>query len=209
LHPLRTASASGSAACLGRAFRVGRARRRAVLVAVTALLAATAVLVAAAPQAQADAASKIVLRCTHGESLSGFSQQAYRKALRTLPTEVAEYTECAELIRRAQLAAAGGGRGGGGGGVTGSGGTSVVGPSGAIAVTPVEQRAIESAHHSGSAPVHIGNQLVRPGVVHADIASAVSALPTPLLAVLAFLLASVLAVGTGALRHRVHLPRSH
>ena len=56
----------------------------------------------------------IINRCTHGQSLSGFSQQAYRRALQELPTEVEEYSDCANLIRRAQLAAAGGAGGGAG-----------------------------------------------------------------------------------------------
>src|SRR5207237_5789767 len=65
--------------------------------------------------ARADVGATIIERCTHGQSLSGFSQQDYRRALQELPAEVEEYSDCANLIRRAQLAAAGGGRGGGGG----------------------------------------------------------------------------------------------
>ena len=61
--------------------------------------------------ASADIGTKIIERCTHGQSLSGFSQQDYRRALKELPTEVEEYSDCANLIRRAQLAAAGGGGG--------------------------------------------------------------------------------------------------
>ena len=56
-----------------------------------------------------DTGTKIIERCTHGQSISGFSQQAYRRALAELPTEVEEYSDCANLIRRAQLAAAAGG----------------------------------------------------------------------------------------------------
>ena len=50
----------------------------------------------------------IIIRCTHGESLSGFSQAAYHQALQELPTEVEEYSPCGNEIRHAQLAAAAG-----------------------------------------------------------------------------------------------------
>jgi uncharacterized membrane protein len=49
----------------------------------------------------------------------------------------------------------------------------------------------------------VGDQVIHPGVVHASIASAVSSLPTPLLAVLAFLLTCVLLVSGWALRRYV------
>jgi hypothetical protein len=45
--------------------------------------------------------------------------------------------------------------------------------------------------------------VVHPGVVHADIASAFSSLPTPLLAVLLFLLACAVALAGGVVRNRV------
>src|ERR1700739_4071776 len=81
------------------------------------LLAAGAlllVLFSGAP-APADVGATLIQRCTHGQSLSGFSQQDYRRALQELPAEVEEYSDCANLIRRAQLAAAGGQGGSGGG----------------------------------------------------------------------------------------------
>jgi hypothetical protein len=49
----------------------------------------------------------------------------------------------------------------------------------------------------------VGSQIIRPGVVHVDIASALSSLPNPLLVILAFLLACALALAGGALRNRV------
>ena len=82
----------------------GRPRRRLHRV---ALVAALLVLVSP-PSARADVGATIIERCTHGQSLGGFSQQDYQRALQELPTEVEEYSECGNLIRRAQLAAAGG-----------------------------------------------------------------------------------------------------
>jgi len=57
--------------------------------------------------ANADIGEKIILRCTHGESLRGFSQKDYGKALKELETSTEEYSDCASLIHQAQLAAAG------------------------------------------------------------------------------------------------------
>ncbi len=99
-----------------------------------------------------DVGETIINRCTHGESLSGFSQQDYRKALQELPTEVEEYTDCANLIRHAQLAA------GAGKGLAraASAGTA------AIPATPAE-RATLRARPAGSPPLQVGGQIDPPG----------------------------------------------
>jgi hypothetical protein len=170
------------------------ARRGHGLLLLGALLAIA--LQPAVPAANADQGEAIILRCTHGQSLSGFSQSAYKQALKDLNADTEEYTDCSSLIRQAQLAAAGS-RGGGGGGSSG-------GPSApAVVPTPAERRAITSAGHARAAPVQVGEQAIHPGVVHVDVASALSSLPTPLLAVLAFLLTCLLLVAGGALRNRV------
>jgi hypothetical protein len=147
-----------------------------------------AMLLLIAPPARADVGATIIERCTHGQSLSGFSQQAYRQALQELPTEVEEYSDCANLIRRAQLAAAGGSAGG---------------AIAAIPLTPAERAALQRAPEAGTAPLQVGSQTVRPGVVPVNIASALSSLPTPLLATLAFLLACLLLVMGDVVRDRV------
>jgi len=159
-----------------------------------ALLLAATLLAAAAP-ASADVGETIIQRCTHGQSLSGFSQSDYSKALKELSADAEEYTDCAAQIRQAQLAAAGGG---------GSGSAAVPVP---IAATPAEQRAISKAARAGASPVRVGAQVIHPGVVHANVASAFSTLPTPLLALIAFLLAFLLAVAGGALRNRIRARR--
>jgi hypothetical protein len=153
-----------------------------------------------ATPAGADIGEKIILRCTHGESLRGFSQKDYSKALKELETSLEEYSGCASLIHQAQLAAAGtrGGSSGGGGGSAAAGATSATAPA-----TPAERNELNSAPRAGSSPQLVGNQLIRPGVVHADIASALSSLPNPLLAILAFLLACTLALAGGEIRNRV------
>ena len=148
--------------------------------------------------AGADVGEKIIERCTHGQSVAGFSQQAYRRALQELPTEVEEYSPCGNLIRRAQLAAAGGHG-------TIGGGTAL--PT-ATPLTPSDRRAIGALHKTGASPLHVGGSLVRPGVVHPSVASALSSLPDSLLAVLAFLAACALALGGRAIGRSVRARRS-
>jgi hypothetical protein len=149
-------------------------------------------LLSIVPAARADVGATIIERCTHGQSLSGFSQQDYRRALQELPAEVEEYSDCANLIRRAQLAGAGGG---------GEGLSPIVG-------TPAERAALRGASKTGAAPLRVGGQLVRPGVVQASVSSALSTLPSPLLALLAFLLACAVALAGRSIRNRVRAHRS-
>jgi hypothetical protein len=164
------------------------ARPLRLLLAVALLLWAS---LGAAPAA-ADVGETIIQRCTHGQSLAGFSPSAYSKALRELSADAEEYTNCSTLIRAAQLAAA-----------SGHGTGAVAGAVAPIAATPSEQRALKTAARSGGKPLQIGGQVVRPGVVHATVASALSSLPTPVLAVLALLLAGLAALGGGTLRRRI------
>ncbi len=172
-----------------------RLQRRAALC--TSLLAA-ALLWIASP-ARADVGETIIQRCTHGQSLGGFSQKDYGRALKELSADAEEYTDCAALIRQAQLAASSG--------QSGAGGPAGAGLS-AIAATPREQRSIAGAARSGSAPVTLGGSVIHPGVVHANISSALSSLPTPMLAILAFLVACVLTFAGSSLRKRVRARRS-
>lgn len=160
-------------------------------------LAALALL-ACAPAAQAGESQAIIEKCGHGEPLGGYTQNAYREALKHMPTEVSEYTDCVNQIRKAELAAAGGG-----GGAPASGPSSNV----ALPLTQSEQRAVQSAHRNGSAPVRVGSEPIQPGVVHADIASAFNTLPHSLFAVLAFLIAGALLVAVGEVGKRVRARR--
>ncbi len=172
--------------------------RPALLVAVV-----VAALLAFAQPARANVGETIILRCTRGHSLSGFSQSAYRQALKELSADTEEYSDCSFLIRQAQLAAAAGARGG----ASVAPSQSTAAPI-AIAATPAERRAITHAEHASPESVNLGGGVIHPGVVHTDIASALSSLPTPLLATLAFLLACLLLVVGGTLRNRVRAHRS-
>jgi len=161
--------------------------------------AVVAVAVAPAAPAWADAGQAIVNQCTHTGAVSDtYSQQAYSEALNDLGADASEYTDCAQLIRQAQLAAAARSRGGGGGA---SGGGSV--PS--TSFSPAERAAAKSldSPRTGGAAVAVGSQIVHPGVVNANLASAVSTIPGPLLAVLAILGAAAVLAVARLLRHRV------
>jgi hypothetical protein len=75
-------------------------------------------------------------------------------------------------------------------------------------LTPSERNTLSKVAKSGARPLSIGGQVVHPGVVHANIASAFSSLPDPLLALLAFLLACALALGGRAIGRSVRAHRS-
>lgn len=170
--------------------RTGRPHRR-LAPTVGLLLAVLAVNPATA--GADDVGHKIIRLCAEGKSLSGYPPSAYAKALKEISPTTEEYSECGQLIRQAQAAAASGHHAGQtpGGGLTA-----------AIQATPAEQQAIAAAARSGSAPVKLGGEEIHPGVVHANVSSAFSTLPTPLLVLLAFLLACLVAFGGGFARKR-------
>jgi hypothetical protein len=174
---------------------VAAGRRRGTAVGGRSLAIALLMLLSIAPAAGADVGQSIINKCIHGQSLGGYTQQDYSRALQEMPTEVEEYSDCGNLIRRAQLAAAGG-RGGSGGVAT------------AIPLTPAERTSLTRVPKTGAAPVRVGGQVIRPGVIHANISSALSSLPTPLLAILALMLAYALLQAGSAIRNRVRTGRS-
>jgi hypothetical protein len=159
-------------------------------------------LLALAPQARADIGETIILRCTHAQSISGYSQSDYRKALNEIEADTEEYGSCGERIRHAQEAAASSGASGSGGaggtGGAGGGATPV-----ALTATPAQQRALSRAASARPESIALGGHVIHPGVVHVDVASALSHLPSSLIATLAFLLACVLATVGVAVRNRV------
>ena len=81
-----------------------------------------ALLLAAAP-AQASVRDKIIQDCADDGVLQGdYSPQQLRDARQNLPSDVAEYTDCADVLRRAELPDRSGGSGAAGGGGTPPGG---------------------------------------------------------------------------------------
>jgi hypothetical protein len=150
------------------------------------LLTAAVTILLAPAAARADGGAAVIRDClNHGHITGHYTQKQYAQALAELPADVAEYSDCAGLIRRAQLGAAGG-RGGGGGGS----------PSNALSTaSPSERAALRSAQKAGNHSFDVGGGLVRPGVVAVRSSSVFNALPTPLLIALAALLATALGAG--------------
>lgn len=168
-------------------------------IAATAALVAFALLASAAP-VSANVGNTIVEKCMNGEPFSGYTPADYREALKQMETGSLEYSECGALIRKAELASAGGGTGT-------SAGTAA--SKVALSLTPAEQKAVQKARDShGAPPVKVGNEPIVPGVVHANIASAVNTLPHSLFALLAFLLAGTLVLVAGEVRKRVNARRN-
>jgi hypothetical protein len=185
------------------------------------LLVILPVLLLLVPAGPAHAAS-LLDDCQDGRIDGTYSQADYRRALRNIPSDFDQYTDCRRVIRRAQLAAAGGGSdpgggeggtttgaGGAGGGSDGpaSGGTSTEAPTSALradpleSATPEERRAFEQATTGGGGPVRVGQAAVRPGATGADAAA--GDIPGPLLALLALLAVAGLAYGAAVTRTRV------
>lgn len=182
---------------------------RSLLVAVMAALAlltgpATAVL----------ASGRDVLNdCTDDEVMSKtFTQKEYRDALAQLQGDTDEYGNCRDVIRRAQLKAAAGGKkkdttpgaapAGGG-----TGGSGAIGSAPAkdqlLAATPTERKAVEDARTANRA-FEVDNTAVDPSKVGSVPGlTQVSDLPTPLVVVLALLLAAALALGAVRIRSLV------
>jgi hypothetical protein len=159
----------------------------------------------------------VIRDCTDDGRLQGhYSQKDLREALSSLPSDIDEYTNCREVIRRAAFGGAsrgGGGKGGSGGGAAGGefGGFGGSGPTtgapGAAPqdptanATPAERKALAKAQANGG-PVHFGDgSIIQPGVV-ARRASATE-VPTPLLVAAILLAAAALAAFAPTVRSRV------
>jgi hypothetical protein len=189
-----------------------RAMKRSLL----AILTALALLAPAGP-APAAGPGDLYDDCQDGRIDRRYSQATYQRALREIPADVDEYTDCRAVIRRAQLAAAGGrsdgaGAGGAGAGGAGTGGTGGpgggsggTGPAARIdplaGATAAERQAVQRAAETGAGPLRVGGEVVRPG--ERGIRDAAHDVPTPLLVLLALLAAGALASGGVLARSRV------
>ncbi len=154
---------------------------------------------------------------TNGSLTQRYSAAQLRSALKSIPADVKEYTDCYDQIRRAELAAAassgrrgkhtsssgpsssgGGGSGGGGSGGGGSSsGGGARGSRGAGAAAAGGGAPAAGAKGSGS-PVRIGDQLITPGT--SGLSDAGADVPTPLVVVLALLGAGGLAFAATRIR---------
>jgi len=170
------------------------------------LWTAIALLAALALPGVAHASGAAVIKdCTlNGQLTKRYSQKDYANALANMPADVDEYSDCRDVIRRAQLGGATGGGSGGGGGMfggpgglgTGGGADGLDGGGGAgpnvdplQGATPQERAAFHRAVNAGSAPVTLDGRPITPGALGGSTVTNLGDLPAPLLAVLALLVA--------------------
>jgi hypothetical protein len=173
------------------------------------LLAAVAVLVA--PAAAYATPRQVIRDCGNDGTLDRkYSNSDLRKARDNLPTDLAEYSDCRDVISAAITGGSdkGGGRGSPGQGVGGAGAADP-GEQGARAADAAELQALTSEAAAGSKDaepprVEIGDEPVEPGSNGLfDLASASNELPVPLLIALVCVGLLALAGGWVALRERV------
>jgi hypothetical protein len=162
-------------------------------------LTAAAVLVCCLLPATAGASYKDVIRdCTdNGRLDNAYTQKEYREALAKMPTDVAEYYGCGDIIKRAQQHNAGGGKSSPAGGGSGGG-------NGPAAPTPEEStqalQDVAAAQRGGGGDQTIANVNVRPGALAYHDFGSVSKLPAPLAALGLLLLGAAVAVAAYLLR---------
>jgi hypothetical protein len=170
--------------------------------------------------ANAATSNQILRDCQDDGVLEGhYSAADLRKALRHIPSDVAEYTNCEDVLSRAADAAAAsahsggrpGGHGAGGGGGTGGGGTPSGGgtasPQGPVSPsTPQDTRALQAAASSGPPrPVDVHGRRVASGFA-ADVGR--NPLPSSLLTVLILIGAAVLTAAAPLVRRVLSRHRS-
>ncbi|TML03683.1 MAG: hypothetical protein E6G41_13330 [Actinobacteria bacterium] len=158
------------------------------------------------PAAAWGSGTAVIKDCTDDGVIQGhYSQQDYKDALANLPTDVDEYTDCRDVIKRAQT---GGGSSGGPGAPGGTGGTPTGGDPLASA-TASERAAVAKAQASGaSAPVKVGGKLVQPGKLGFGGLGSPTKLPASLIAVLVAIGIAAVAAGAQYVRNRVIARRS-
>jgi hypothetical protein len=146
----------------------------------------------------------VIKDCTDDGVIQGhYSQQDYKNALNNLPTDVDEYTDCRDVIKRAQTGGTGGSGGPGAPGGGAGGGTPAGGDPLANA-TASERAAVAAAQAGGAAkPVSIGGKLVQPGKLGFGGLGSPTSLPGSLIAVLVALGIAATAAGATYVRNRV------
>ena len=177
--------------------------------AVRHLLLLAALVALAAPAAATASPGQVLADCNDDGALSRqYSNSDLRKALDNLPTDLAEYSDCKEIIGAAITGGSdkGEGRGSPGQGVGGAGAADP-GEAAARAKDSEDLAAITSgASGSGNKPeVQVGDESVEPGTNGLfDLSSASNQLPTPLL--LALIALGLLALAGGFVALRGHVP---
>jgi hypothetical protein len=150
-------------------------------------------LVLASP-ASAASRGQIIRDCADDGQLQGhYSQSDLRDARQNLPSDVAEYTDCADVLRRAELPDRNSSSGGNAGGVAaggGSGSASGGNGGGGTPLTPTtdaDRAELAKAASSGAAPVDVGGRSIVPGAAGLGGDAVRNGLPVALIVALALL----------------------
>ena len=152
-------------------------------------------LLAGLPATALASPDEIYEDCQDGRLDKRYSAKDYRRALNGLPTDIDEYTNCRDVIRRAQLGFDGAGAGGGDGAGGPGGGVAVDGNGRPVdplnSATPEERSAVEAARTA------VAPRITAVGVRPGDTGTAV---PAPLVVVLVLTGAAGLALSGSRLR---------
>jgi hypothetical protein len=167
------------------------------------LLLALALLGVVAAPASAGPRDKIIEDCADDGVLQGnYSPSELRDARKNLPSDVAEYTDCADVLRRAELPDGGGAGGGTGSGGGGSGVGAASGASRGPLLTPAndaERRQLQNAA-ARAGTVDLAGDRITPGASGLSPDAARNGIPGTLIAVLVGLLLLGLALIGPAIR---------
>ena len=131
-------------------------------------------LLAALPAAASASSDQVIKDCTDDGKLSAkYSNAELSKALKTLPADVADYTDCKATIRKAMLRVASGG--------SSDTATGDIGVGDESKLNDDQRKAIKDAVDEAKKPktVRIGPGVVEPGAVQSS-----SSIPAPLIVVL-------------------------
>lgn len=171
----------------------------------------TVVVCLLAPAGASATPRDVIRDCTdNGRIDRTHSQGDYQGALRRLPSDVDEYTECRRIIEAAKRRDAGrntgsgggttaGGGGGGGGGVVNGFDGGDPPPAANVPASPAEAGALNQATNGAAAPVAVAGEPITPGGSGITEAAFRHALPTPLLLlVILFGLGALAMAATGA-----------
>jgi hypothetical protein len=174
------------------------------------LLLLAALLALAAPGLASASPRQVLDDCNDDEVLSGqYSVKDLRGALDQMPTDIAEYSNCKDIIAAAISSGSdkGQGRGSPGQGVGGAGAADP-GEQAARSQDAADLQALTAgaSKDNGKKPtVQVGGESVKPGSNGLfDLASASNGLPTPLL--IALIALGLLALAGGFVALRGHIP---
>ncbi len=177
----------------------------------TRLLLLIAVLAVTAAPASAAGRDAIMEDCADDSRLQGtYTLAELRDARHNLRSEVAEYTDCADVLRRAELRLVERSEEDAGartdGAAPAAGGAEPPSPALLAPANPAEQEGLRAARSGGSAPVRIGDQEVRPGSAGFTVGAVRNDMPGSLLGVvISLVLLALGAAGARLLRARGRL----